>query len=32
MSAKAIVQEFYKSDVLLESDAVNALLHPEVVL
>lgn len=32
MSAKAIVQEFYKSDVLLEADKVNALLHPEVVL
>ncbi|WP_291133229.1 nuclear transport factor 2 family protein [Flavobacterium sp. UBA7682] len=32
MGAKAIVQEFYKSDVLLEADKVNALLHPEVVL
>lgn len=32
MGAKAIVQEFYKSDVLLEADKVNALLHPEVIL
>ena len=32
MSAKSIVQEFYKSDVLLESDKVKALLHPDVVL
>ncbi|MFN3755073.1 nuclear transport factor 2 family protein [Flavobacterium sp.] len=32
MGAKAIVQEFYKSDVLLDADKVNALLHPEVVL
>ncbi len=32
MSAKSIVQNFYKSDVLLESETVNSLLHPEVVL
>jgi predicted SnoaL-like aldol condensation-catalyzing enzyme len=32
MSAKAIVQEFYKSDVLLEADKVKSLLHPEVIL
>ncbi|MGL2966136.1 nuclear transport factor 2 family protein [Flavobacterium sp. XGLA_31] len=32
MSAKDIVQNFYKSDVLLETDTVNAFLHPEVVL
>ena len=32
MGAKAIVQEFYQSDVLLDADKVNALLHPEVVL
>lgn len=32
MGAKTIVQNFYKSDVLLESDKVNALLHPDVVL
>lgn len=32
MSAKTIVQEFYKSDVLLEADKVNAFLHPEVIL
>jgi ketosteroid isomerase-like protein len=32
MSAKAIVQEFYQSDVLLDTDKVSALLHPDVVL
>jgi predicted SnoaL-like aldol condensation-catalyzing enzyme len=32
MSAKEIVQEFYKSDVLLESDSVSKLLHQDVVL
>jgi predicted SnoaL-like aldol condensation-catalyzing enzyme len=32
MGAKAIVQNFYKSDVLLESDTVNAFLHPDVIL
>lgn len=32
MGAKAIVQEFYQSDVLLDADKVKALLHPEVVL
>ncbi|WP_284652158.1 nuclear transport factor 2 family protein [Flavobacterium terrisoli] len=32
MSAKDIVQEFYKSDVLLDADKVKALLHPDVVL
>lgn len=32
MGAKAIVQEFYKSDVLLDADKVKALLHPDVVL
>jgi hypothetical protein len=32
MGAKTIVQNFYKSDVLLESDKVNALLHPDVML
>ncbi|GAA4028824.1 hypothetical protein GCM10022386_10630 [Flavobacterium cheonhonense] len=32
MGAKTIVQNFYKSDVLLESEKVNALLHPEVIL
>ncbi len=32
MSAKEIVQNFYKSDVLLETNTVNEFLHPEVVL
>ena len=32
MGAKAIVQEFYKSDVLLDAAKVKSLLHPEVIL
>jgi predicted SnoaL-like aldol condensation-catalyzing enzyme len=32
MSAKEIVQAFYKSDVLLETDTVAALLHPDVII
>lgn len=32
MSAKEIVQEFYKSDALLENDTVSKLLHKDVVL
>ena len=32
MGAKAIVQEFYKTDVILDADKVKALLHPDVVL
>jgi predicted SnoaL-like aldol condensation-catalyzing enzyme len=32
MSAKEIVQNFYQSDVLLETDTVNNFLHPDVVL
>jgi hypothetical protein len=32
MSAKEIVQNFYKSDVILEAESVNSFLHPEVVL
>jgi hypothetical protein len=32
MGAKAIVQEFYKSDVLLDAAKVKALLHPDVIL
>lgn len=32
MSAKEIVQEFYKSDALLENETVSKLLHPDVVL
>jgi predicted SnoaL-like aldol condensation-catalyzing enzyme len=32
MSAKEIVQAFYKSDVLLETATVSGFLHPEVIL
>ena len=32
MSAKEIVQEFYKSDALLENERVSKLLHNDVVL
>lgn len=32
MTAKKIVQDFYKSDVLLDSEKVKAFLHPDVVL
>jgi ketosteroid isomerase-like protein len=32
MTAKKIVQDFYKSDVLLDSEKVSAFLHPDVVL
>ena len=32
MSAKDIVQNFYKSDVILEAETVNQFLHPDVVL
>jgi hypothetical protein len=32
MSAKEIVQEFYKSDALLVSETVSKLLHDDVVL
>ena len=32
MSAKEIVQEFYKSDALLENEIVSKLLHDDVVL
>jgi hypothetical protein len=32
MSAKEIVQNFYQSDVLLETSTVNEFLHPDVVL
>ena len=32
MSAKEIVQDFYKSDVILEAQKVNDFLHPEVIL
>ncbi len=32
MSSKSIVQEFYKSDALINSDSLVAFLHPEVIL
>lgn len=32
MKPKDIVLEFYKPDVLLDRNAVNALLHPEVTI
>ncbi len=32
MSAKEIVQDFYKSDILLDSEAVSKFLHDDVVL
>lgn len=32
MQPKELVLEFYKSDVLLDSDAVKLLLHPEVTI
>ncbi len=32
MSAKEIVQNFYKSDVILEVETVNTFLHSEVIL
>ena len=32
MTAKKIVQDFYKSDVLLDSEKITTFLHPDVVL
>ena len=32
MNAKEIVQNFYKSDVLIEPNSVKEFLHPEVIL
>ena len=32
MTAKKIVKDFYKSDVLLDSEKVHSFLHPDVVL
>jgi hypothetical protein len=32
MSAKEIVQNFYKSDVILESEKFSEFLHPDVIL
>jgi hypothetical protein len=32
MSAKEIVQKFYKSDALIDSDVMKEFLHPDVLL
>jgi predicted SnoaL-like aldol condensation-catalyzing enzyme len=32
MSAKEIVQKFYKSDALIDSEVIKEFLHPEIVL
>ena len=32
MSAKKIVQDFYKSDALINSDIMNTFLHPEIMI
>ena len=32
MSAKEIVQEFYKSDALINSEVLKDFLHPEVIV
>jgi hypothetical protein len=32
MSAKKIIQEFYKSDALIDSDLIQKYLHPEILL
>jgi predicted SnoaL-like aldol condensation-catalyzing enzyme len=32
MSAKEIVQQFYKSDALIDSEVIKDYLHPEVVV
>ena len=32
MSAKEIVQEFYKSDALINSEVLKDFLHPEVII
>ena len=32
MSAKKIVQEFYKSDALIDSQLIKKYLHPEILL
>ena len=32
MSAKKIIQDFYKSDALINSDIMDTFLHPEFVL
>ena len=32
MSAKEIVQKFYKSDALIDSEVIKDFLHPEVIV
>ena len=32
MSAKEIVQKFYKSDALIDSNVIKGFLHPEVIV
>lgn len=32
MSAKKIVQQFYKSDALIDSEVIKDFLHPEVIV
>ena len=32
MSAKEIVQKFYKSDALIDSDVIKDFLHPEIIV
>lgn len=32
MSAKKIIEEFYKSDALIDSDLIKKYLHPEILL
>ncbi|TRX42860.1 nuclear transport factor 2 family protein [Flavobacterium restrictum] len=32
MSAKEIVQKFYKSDALIDSEVIKEFLHPEIML
>ena len=32
MSAKKIVQQFYQSDALINSEVITAFLHPEVIV
>lgn len=32
MSSKKIVQDFYKSDALINSEIMNSYLHPDVIL
>ena len=32
MSAKKIVQDFYKSDALINSDIIDTFLHPDIIV